>query len=221
MSAALAVCALYFAVLYRDRLRGGQARLREARRAFTSATAISARCRRRCPSARSDSSGWVFTGAVGFAYVCGASMMWICVGYTVGIFCNYVFVAPRPAPLHAADRRGPRFLIISRCASPSAARGCGSPPLLSSRYSSPSYAAGQLTSAGKVFEGRGLQLRRGGLGRGLCGHLLHLPRRLQGRSSGPMSRRGVAILAVLALFPGGLRHACWRLARFLGEALDD
>ncbi len=41
-----------------------------------------------------DSSGWIFTGAVGFAYAFGVSMMWICVGYTFGYFFNYICLAP-------------------------------------------------------------------------------------------------------------------------------
>ena len=93
MSAALAVCALYFAVFIAigfaaDRRGSGSAEsFYLGDRNFGAVpTALSV--------GASDSSGWVFTGAVGFAYVYGASMMWICVGYTVGIFCNYVFVAP-------------------------------------------------------------------------------------------------------------------------------
>ncbi|MDY9920489.1 MAG: sodium/proline symporter [Synergistota bacterium] len=58
------------------------------------ATAISA--------GATDTSGWIFIGAVGFSYAYGISTMWMCVGYTVGYFINYIFLAP---PLRRYTRR--------------------------------------------------------------------------------------------------------------------
>lgn len=50
------------------------------------ATAISA--------GATDTSGWIFIGAAGFGYAYGIVSMWMCVGYTVGYFINYIFIAP-------------------------------------------------------------------------------------------------------------------------------
>ncbi len=51
------------------------------------ATAISA--------GATDTSGWIFIGAAGFGYAYGIVSMWMCVGYTVGYFINYIWIAPR------------------------------------------------------------------------------------------------------------------------------
>ena len=153
MSAALAVCALYFAVFIAigfaaDRRGSGSAEsFYLGDRNFGAVpTALSV--------GASDSSGWVFTGAVGFAYVYGASMMWICVGYTVGIFCNYVFVAP--ALRRFTRRTGaaslPHYFAL-RFPECGARLRLAASALIAVFFTV--YAAGQLTSAGKVFEAAG------------------------------------------------------------------
>lgn len=53
----------------------------------TWATAISA--------GATDSSGWVFIGATGAAYLAGASTMWMLPGFMVGYFLNWFLVAPK------------------------------------------------------------------------------------------------------------------------------
>lgn len=42
-----------------------------------------------------DSSGWVFIGATGAAYLAGASTMWMLPGFMVGYFLNWFLVAPK------------------------------------------------------------------------------------------------------------------------------
>ncbi|MGN7397779.1 sodium/proline symporter [Peribacillus frigoritolerans] len=42
-----------------------------------------------------DSSGWVFIGAAGAAYVAGASTMWMLPGFIVGYFLNWFVFAPK------------------------------------------------------------------------------------------------------------------------------
>ncbi|MFY0762453.1 sodium/proline symporter [Metabacillus dongyingensis] len=51
------------------------------------ATAISA--------GASDTSGWIFIGAVGYAYVAGISTMWMLPGFVAGYLLNWFVVAPR------------------------------------------------------------------------------------------------------------------------------
>ena len=110
--------------------------------------------------------------------------------------------------------------LFSRCASPSAARGCGSPPLLSSRYSSPSTRRGSSRAPARYSRPSGFSYGAAVWGRGLRGHLLHLPRRLQGRRL-DRRRAGRRDTCCARALPRSLRHAGGRLARLLGEALDD
>lgn len=42
-----------------------------------------------------DSSGWVFIGAAGAAYVAGASTMWMLPGFIIGYYLNWFVFAPR------------------------------------------------------------------------------------------------------------------------------
>ncbi len=42
-----------------------------------------------------DSSGWQFIGAVGYAYAFGISAMWMLPGIVLGYLFNWVFIAPR------------------------------------------------------------------------------------------------------------------------------
>lgn len=42
-----------------------------------------------------DSSGWVFIGAAGTAYVFGASTMWMLPGFIIGYYLNWFIFAPR------------------------------------------------------------------------------------------------------------------------------
>ncbi|MDQ0269591.1 sodium/proline symporter [Cytobacillus purgationiresistens] len=51
------------------------------------ATAISA--------GATDTSGWIFIGAAGYAYVAGISTMWMLPGFIVGYLINWFAVAPR------------------------------------------------------------------------------------------------------------------------------
>lgn len=106
------------------------------------ATAISA--------GATDTSGWIFIGAVGFAYAYGISTMWMCVGYTVGYFINYILLAP---PLRRyTSRTGvmsiPHFLEVRYAEYGKFLR------LLSALMISVFfviYTGAQLTSAGKAF----------------------------------------------------------------------
>ncbi|OYR55210.1 sodium/proline symporter [Halorubrum halodurans] len=43
----------------------------------------------------SDSSGWIFIGAAGFAYSTGISTMWMLPGFAIGYAINYLVVGPR------------------------------------------------------------------------------------------------------------------------------
>jgi SSS family solute:Na+ symporter/sodium/proline symporter len=51
------------------------------------ATAISA--------GATDTSGWIFIGAAGYAYVAGISTMWMLPGFVIGYLINWFVVAPR------------------------------------------------------------------------------------------------------------------------------
>ncbi|SNZ04047.1 solute:Na+ symporter, SSS family/sodium/proline symporter [Terribacillus aidingensis] len=42
-----------------------------------------------------DSSGWIFIGAAGQAYLAGISTMWMLPGFLIGYFVNWFIVAPR------------------------------------------------------------------------------------------------------------------------------
>lgn len=212
MSAALAVCALYFAVFIAigfaaDRRGSGSAEsFYLGDRNFGAVpTALSV--------GASDSSGWVFTGAVGFAYVYGASMMWICVGYTVGIFCNYVFVAP--ALRRFTRRTGaaslPHYFAL-RFPECGARLRLAASALIAVFFTV--YAAGQLTSAGKVFEAAGFSYGAAVWAAAFAATFYTF---LGGYRAVVWTdvAQGVAILAVLALFPAafvmqaGGWHAFW------------
>ena len=212
MSAALAVCALYFAVFIAigfaaDRRGSGSAEsFYLGDRNFGAVpTALSV--------GASDSSGWVFTGAGGFAYVYGASMMWICVGYTVGIFCNYVFVAP--ALRRFTRRTGaaslPHYFAL-RFPECGARLRLAASALIAVFFTV--YAAGQLTSAGKVFEAAGFSYGAAVWAAAFAATFYTF---LGGYRAVVWTdvAQGVAILAVLALFPAafvmqaGGWHAFW------------
>ena len=98
-----------------------------------------------------DSSGWIFTGAVGFAYAFGVSMMWICVGYTFGYFFNYICLAP--ALRRYTKRTGamsiPHFFGVRFKEHAKLLRGVSS--LIITLFFV-IYTSAQLTSAGKAFE---------------------------------------------------------------------
>ena len=98
-----------------------------------------------------DSSGWIFTGAVGFAYAFGVSMMWICVGYTFGYFFNYICLAP--ALRRYTKRTGamsiPHFFGVRFKEHTKLLRGVSS--LIITLFFV-IYTSAQLTSAGKAFE---------------------------------------------------------------------
>ena len=153
MSAALAVCALYFAVFIAIGFAVDRRGSKTAESFYLGDRNFGA-----VPTAlsvgASDSSGWVFTGAVGFAYVYGASMMWICVGYTLGIFCNYVFVAPalRRFTRQTGAASLPHYFAL-RFPECGARLRLASSALIAVFFTVS--AAGQLTSAGKVFEAAG------------------------------------------------------------------
>lgn len=107
------------------------------------ATAISA--------GATDTSGWIFIGAVGFAYAYGISTMWMCVGYTVGYFFNYILLAP---PLRRyTNRTGtmsiPHFLEIRYAKYGKLLRALSSLMIIVFFVI---YTGAQLTSAGKAFE---------------------------------------------------------------------
>src|SRR5690606_37318406 len=51
------------------------------------ATAISA--------GATDTSGWIFIGAAGFAYTTGIATMWMLPGFIIGYLLNWFVVAPR------------------------------------------------------------------------------------------------------------------------------
>jgi len=51
------------------------------------ATAISA--------GATDSSGWIFIGAAGYAYVAGISTMWMLPGFIIGYLLNWIVIAPK------------------------------------------------------------------------------------------------------------------------------
>ncbi len=42
-----------------------------------------------------DTSGWIFIGAAGYAYTAGISTMWMLPGFIVGYYINWFFVAPK------------------------------------------------------------------------------------------------------------------------------
>lgn len=99
----------------------------------------------------SDSSGWVFTGAVGFAYAYGVSMMWICIGYTIGMFCNYIFVAPalRRYTRRTGATSVPHYFALRFPDEGKKLRAFASVVIVVFFVV---YTAAQLTSAGKSFE---------------------------------------------------------------------
>ncbi|MDY2983973.1 MAG: sodium/proline symporter [Synergistes jonesii] len=107
------------------------------------ATAISA--------GATDTSGWIFIGAVGFSYAYGVSTMWMCVGYTVGYFFNYIFLAP---PLRRyTNRTGvmsiPHFFEVRYKKYGHMLRAISSVVIAVFFII---YTGAQLTSAGKAFE---------------------------------------------------------------------
>ena len=107
------------------------------------ATAISA--------GATDTSGWIFIGAVGFSYAYGISTMWMCVGYTSGYFFNYIFLAP---PLRRyTNRTGamsvPQYFEIRYKKYGKLLRAISS---LMIAIFFVIYTGAQLTSAGKAFE---------------------------------------------------------------------
>jgi SSS family solute:Na+ symporter/sodium/proline symporter len=99
----------------------------------------------------SDSSGWIFIGAAGFAYSTGIATMWMLPGFAIGYALNYLVVGPR----------------LRRY---TAERGCITiPDYLEARFNDDSnvlrviasliiigffiaYVAAQLTAAGKAFD---------------------------------------------------------------------
>src|SRR5699024_3877694 len=42
-----------------------------------------------------DSSGWIFIGAVGFAYTTGAGSMWMMPGFLIGAFINWLYLGDK------------------------------------------------------------------------------------------------------------------------------
>lgn len=107
------------------------------------ATAISA--------GATDTSGWIFIGAVGFSYAYGISTMWMCVGYTLGYFFNYILLAP---PLRRyTNKTGamsvPHFFEIRYKKYGKLLRAISS---LMIAVFFVIYTGAQLTSAGKAFE---------------------------------------------------------------------
>ncbi|MCR4941514.1 MAG: sodium/proline symporter PutP [Campylobacter sp.] len=43
----------------------------------------------------SDMSGWMLLGIPGALYASGITTLWICIGLTIGAYCNYIFLAQR------------------------------------------------------------------------------------------------------------------------------
>ena len=212
MSAALAVCALYFAVFIAIGFAADRRGSKTAESFYLGDRNFGA-----VPTAlsvgASDSSGWVFTGAVGFAYIYGASMMWICVGYTLGIFCNYVFVAPalRRFTRQTGAASLPHYFAL-RFPECGARLRLASSALIAVFFTV--YAAGQLTSAGKVFEAAGFSYGAAVWAAAFAATFYTF---LGGYRAVVWTdvAQGVAILAVLALFPAafvmqaGGWHAFW------------